>query len=440
MEKEKKSLFGIMDVYRDIFDNVDQILFIHDLDGTFIETNRCTDDILGCLKIELKNKNVRDFIPEKYKDEFENYLRRIQVNGSEKGLFKVVTKQGQTHVVEYMNSLVRGEDGPVAVRGMARDVTEQLNMQKALKISEKKLKENEQKFRDIFENIDEYIYLTDMEGNYIDINPHFIKNMGYSRSEILTKNVRDLMPEKYKPEFSKYLKRIKAAGFDKGLLNIITKDGHTRVVHYTNSLVKGKHGPISIRGVARDITEEFKARNILQKSEEELRNARDYLEKSVRARTKELKKTNRMLNEKSRSLEEANIALRVLLSKKDEAQKEVEERMFVNIRDLIVPVLNKMRVSRLTDTQKAYADLIESNLNHIMTHFSINIFSKYHKLSPTEIQIATLIREGKTTKEIAEMLSLAPSTIHTHRDSIRKKLQIKNKKLNLRAQLIAMDN
>lgn len=438
-KKSQNELKASEQKYRDIFENINAYIYIHDLNGNYIETNSYFIKNIGYSKRELQAKNISDLIPEKDKPGYEEYLKRILFNGSDTGVFKVITKDGLIRVIEYTNSMIQRENGPMAIRGLALDITEKFNIQKALKKSERKLKENEQKFRDIFENIDEYIYLTDMQGNYIDTNPHFIKNMGYSRGELLTKNVRDLMPEKYKPEFKKYLKRIKANGFDKGLLNVITKDGHTRVVHYTNSLVKGKHGPIAIRGVARDITDEFKARNTLQKSEEALRIARDHLEKSVQERTLELKKSNKMLKEKSRSLEEANIALRVLLSKKDEAQKEVEERMFVNIRDLIVPALNKMRLSRLTDTQKAYADLIESNLNHIMTPFSINIFSKYHKLSPTEIQIATLIREGKTTKEIAAMLSLAPSTIHTHRDSIRKKLQIKNKKLNLIAHLIAMD-
>jgi len=120
-------------------------------------------------------------------------------------------------------------------------------------------------FRDIFENINEYIYLHDLNGNYIDANPHFCKNMGYSKSELIAKNVKDLIPEKYKPEFDEYLKRIKVNGVEKGLLNVVTKDGHTRVVHYTNSLVQGKDGPIAVRGVARDITEEFKARNALKK-------------------------------------------------------------------------------------------------------------------------------------------------------------------------------
>lgn len=286
-------------------------------------------------------------------------------------------------------------------------------------------------YRDIFENINEYIYRHDLDGNYIDVNSHFSKNVGFSNNELKSKNVKDLIPELYKPEFDEYLKRIKVNGSEKGLLNVVTKDGHTRVVHYSNSLVQGKDGPIAVRGVARDITEEFKVRNDLIKSEKKLRIARDTLEKRVKERTKELRKANQ-------DLEETNIALRVLLNKKDEAQKELEERMLVNIKDLIMPLLTKMKLGQLAPSQKTYLDVIESNLNNVIAPFAVNISSRYHKLTPTEIQIANLVREGKTTKEIANLLSLAISTIHTHRDNIRVKLGIKNKKMNLRTNLMAL--
>jgi len=84
--------------------------------------------------------------------------------------------------------------------------------------------------------------------------------MGYSKSELKTKNIRDLIPEGFRLGFDEYLKRIKVNGFEKGLLNVVTKNGNTKVVHYTNSLIQGKDGPVAVRGVARAITAEFKAR------------------------------------------------------------------------------------------------------------------------------------------------------------------------------------
>ncbi len=429
-ENEKK--------YRDIFENINAYIYIHDLDGKCIEANTHFIKMIGYSIQELQAKTIGDLTQEKHRPNYEEYLKRIKANGHDEGAFTLVTKNGEKRIVEFISSLIQGEDGPVAIRGLARDITEEFKARKALKASENKLKENEKKFRDIFENINEYIYLTDLEGKLLDMNPHFIKNMGYSKSELQTKSIKDLMPEEYRSEFDNYLKRIKAHGFDKGLLNVITKGGSTRVVHYTNSLVQGENGPIAIRGVARDITEEFKARNALQKSEEELRIARDNLERRVQERTKELQRSNQQLEEKTKSLEEANIALRVLLNKKNEAQQETEEKIVSGIKDLILPVLRKVKLGELTPSQKGYIDLIESNLTQAFTPFAVDINSKFYKLTPAEIQVANLIREGKATKEIARLLSLAASTIHTHRDNIRIKLGIKNRKVNLRTHLIAI--
>jgi len=435
LKESQKKLKESEQKYRDIFENINEGIFIHDLNGNFTNINTRFIKDTGYTKHEILDKNIRDVMSEQYSHDIDEYLKRIKANGFDKGLYNIVTKQGQNHILAYMSSLVFDEHGPVAVRGVSRDITEQLHMKKALKESKDKLKDNERKFRDIFENINEYLYITDIEGHFTDINPHFSDNMGYQVSELLDKNIRDLIPEEFRQEFERYLERIITNGSDKGLVSFINKQGRTRVVQYSNSLIQGEDGPVAIRGVARDITEEFKARSALQKSEEELRIARDHLEKRVQERTKDLKKSNTMLEEKTKGLEEANIALRVLLSKKDEAQKDIEERMLDNVKGLIHPVLTKMRQEQLNPTQEIYLDLIESNIDNIVAPFAVNITSKYYNLTSTEIQVANLIREGKTTKDIADLLSLAISTIHTHRDNIRIKLGIKNKKYNLSAYL-----
>ncbi len=100
-----------------------------------------------------------------------------------------------------------------------------------------------------------------------------------------------------------------------------------------------------------------------------------------------------------------------------------------------MPYLEKLNTSRLDNKQKAYVNIIELNLNEIVAPL-LREFSKIGlKLTPAEIQVTNLIRQGKNTKEIAEFLNLATSTIDTHRNKIRKKLGIKNKKINLKIYL-----
>ena len=80
-------------------------------------------------------------------------------------------------------------------------------------------------------------------------------------------------------------------------------------------------------------------------------------------------------------------------------------------------------------------NILESNLNDIVSSFAKELSSRYLELSPTEIQVATLIKDGKQTKKIADILNLSTNTIVTHRYKIRSKLGLKNKKVNLRAYL-----
>ena len=101
-----------------------------------------------------------------------------------------------------------------------------------------------------------------------------------------------------------------------------------------------------------------------------------------------------------------------------------------------IPYLEKLKKSNVNNSQISYLGIIESNLDDITSPFMTLRLDGYHKLTPTEIQVANLVKQGRSTKEIAETLNLAISTINTHRDNIRKKLKISNKKINLRTHLI----
>jgi DNA-binding CsgD family transcriptional regulator len=94
--------------------------------------------------------------------------------------------------------------------------------------------------------------------------------------------------------------------------------------------------------------------------------------------------------------------------------------------------------SSLDPKQVAYIHILESNLNDIVSPFLRTLSAKYVSLTPTEIQVANLIKEGRATKEIAELLNLSSKTVNTHRQNIRMKLALKNKKVNLRSHLLSL--
>jgi PAS domain S-box-containing protein len=153
---------------------------------------------------------------------------------------------------------------------------------------------------------------------------------------------------------------------------------------------------------------------------------------------KALKKREGELESKTTSLEEVNTALRVMLKKKEEVKTEVEEKVLSNVKELVMPYLEKLKRSKLNVTQNTYLTILESNLNDITSSFSYKLSSNYLNLTPTEIRVANLIRHGNSTKEIAELMCLSKKTIDFHRNNIREKLGIKNQKANLRTHLTSL--
>jgi len=153
---------------------------------------------------------------------------------------------------------------------------------------------------------------------------------------------------------------------------------------------------------------------------------------------KALIESNSELEIRTNSLEEVNAALRVLLKRRDEDKEELEEKVLVNVKELVFPFLEKLKSGRLDPEQLAYIHLLESNLNDIISPFLRTFSAKYSSLTPTEIRIGNLIKDGASSKEIAELMNLGIRTIEFHRKNIRKKLGIKNKKTNLRSYLLSL--
>ncbi len=152
-----------------------------------------------------------------------------------------------------------------------------------------------------------------------------------------------------------------------------------------------------------------------------------------------LEENGRDLETKTARLAELNTALKVLLEKRDSDKKELEKTIVYSAKELILPYLEKLRNSGSDERQRTYLDIIESNINDLISPFSRALSSKYLDLTPSEIQVANLVREGKSTKEIAELLNTSIKTIAFHRDNIRRKLGIKNQKANLRSYLLSLE-
>ncbi len=160
--------------------------------------------------------------------------------------------------------------------------------------------------------------------------------------------------------------------------------------------------------------------------------------KKLKQEIEERKRAENALEKKTVHLEETNTALKVLLKRRDEDKTEVEEKVLFNVKELIIPYLDKLKKTPLDDRQSTYLDIVETNMNNVVSPFLRGMSTGYLKLTPQEVQVANLVRQGKRTKEIAELLNLSPKTIDTYRDNIRKKVGLKNKKVNLRTYLLSI--
>jgi DNA-binding CsgD family transcriptional regulator len=127
-----------------------------------------------------------------------------------------------------------------------------------------------------------------------------------------------------------------------------------------------------------------------------------------------------------------------LLQKRDEDRVEIEEKVLLNVKELVLPYLEKLKRSGIDARQKNYADILETNLNGITSPFARSLSSKYLGLTPAELGVANLVKQGRETKAIAELLGLSHKTIESYRKCIRKKLGIINKKANLRTHLLSL--
>ncbi len=194
-----------------------------------------------------------------------------------------------------------------------------------------------------------------------------------------------------------------------GMTQVFNEDGTVFPVEVSDNHLE-LDGVERACAIVKDMTERKQAEEVLLAKENELENQAEHLEKT-------------------------NTALKVLLAHRDEEKKKIEENMLANVAKLIMPYIEKMELSRIDASNRAYLSIIKSNLLDLISPFANRLSSKLLKLTPKEIQIAGLIKREKTSKEIGALMNLSLHAISFHRNNIRKKLGLVNKDINLTSYL-----
>ncbi len=145
---------------------------------------------------------------------------------------------------------------------------------------------------------------------------------------------------------------------------------------------------------------------------------------------KELQEINKQLSLERTALQEANAALRTVLAKIEEEKQRIYKDMQANIEKAIMPILHALAIE-VPKTQRKYVEILKNNLEEITSPFMNRFLYKFQSLTPTEISICNLIRNGMRNKEIADLRGVSVATINRHREHIRKKLKITNSDVNL---------
>lgn len=301
--------------------------------------------------------------------------------------------------------------------GSARDATIAKDM-------ERKLKESEKRLSDAAKTAKFGVYSYDFNNGQTYYSPEFLAIYGLPpdgfrvlNEELITKG---LHPDD-KPEF---LAHMKAANdpCGSGLLNfeyrMILPNGQVRwlrlIGQTTFSGNQFDDHALQATGIVYDITEKKKATNALKQ-------AYDEMEERVLERTADLEKTNATLS--------------MMLDYARKAEIDIQERVVANIRTNSLFLLDSLKNEQLPKNALDLVELLETTTKSLVHPLAKRLESNLLRLSSREIQIASLIRLGKSSKEIMKLLNLSLQTVGSHRNNLRKKLGINNKKVNLRTYL-----
>jgi PAS domain S-box-containing protein len=399
-----KALHESHERYKSLFeDNQTVILLIHPDTWDIVDANPAACSFYGYRKEELTSKQITEIniLP---REEIKRILKGVRTTPQRHFAFPHRLASGEIRQVESFT-------GPITMNGktllytMVHDITERVRAEKAFWESQKR-------YQLLIESMNDGFAMLDAKDSFTFVNDKFLDMVGYSRDELIGKHTTYLLDE----------------------------ENQKMVMKHLNSRRKGERGFYELQWTKKDGGKVHTIMSATPIIDEAGRYNGTF---SVITNINEMKKTERdliesrnELNVKTRSLVEANAALRVLLEQREKDKTELEEKVLYNIRELVMPHLKELKGSGLDPRQNAQLNILESNLNDIISPFSRTLSLKYTSLTHTEIQVANLIKQGRTSKQIADSFHLSSKTVEEHRKNIRKKLGIRNSKTNLRTHLL----
>ena len=301
---------------------------------------------------------------------------------------------------------------PLRFTGTQLNITDRKRAQEALRQSEEHL-------RLVTDNMKDIIVMTDRDFKIVYISPSVYSVMGYDAKDRKGEFLTDFIHPEDLPAIEKGL-RDSLSTFTPGKIECRYKHARGEYIWLEAT------GAYMLDGQRNFLGAVFGIRDIMERKrvEENLQKTLDELETRVKERTFEL--------------QEINTTLRVLLKNRDEDQKNLQESLQSNIHQLVIPFVQKLRTTQVSEQNLEYLNVLETSLNNITSPFINKLSIAYKNLSPRELQVAALIKQGKSSKDIAGVFNLSVGTVNSYRNSIREKLNLVSSETNLRSYLLAM--
>ena len=262
--------------------------------------------------------------------------------------------------------------------------------------------------QNLIDSIPVPVYFKDNTLRYLGCNKAFEKSLGFGREDIIGKSEYAIMKRKQaRIHHHQDLQLMETGETTSYEVSSLYPNGREHDLLVFKSLFFDKEGAIGgLIGANLDITERNRAQVQAEQHAEELKNT--------------------------------NTALRVLLKQVNENKTEMESKVLDNFTRLVNPYLDLLEENLAHTPQQEYIHVIQKNIKKITSSFSLNLSSSYLGLSPREIQVADLVRQGRANKEAARILNISINAVEFHRNNLRKKLGLQNKKVNLRTYLLSM--
>ena len=424
-KKAEKALRESEERYRSLFKNNHSVMLLVDPESAdIVDANPAAVSFYGWSFEALTGKKTTDI----------NTLSDEQVF-QEMGKAKAEQRQ----VFYFQHRLANGEirdvevfSGPIKVNdrellySIIHDISNRKQAEEALRKSEEKYHRLYKLVRLMADNIPDLIWAKDMDGRYMFVNQAMCDKLIMCDCPDIAIGMTDMVIAEeernagYENTFGELCVNSDAIIQERKVACRLLEEGFVRNKYLVLDVQKApfldeNKEMIGTVGCGRDVTNEKK------------------VEKALKEREIELERKNLRLKE-------LNSALKVLLEKRDGDKKELEEKVLMNIKNLIIPYIAKLKKATLNDRQEVFVEIIQSNIEDILSPFAHKLSYKYLNFTPTELQVAGLVKQGLRTKEIADLLNTSPETVAGHRKSMRKKLHLKDKKSNLRTHLLSLNN